>query len=418
MQRREAIRKGNSLCKNEEGDIFSPMIPRKKPGKPIKKVFEKEPVDSLQQQFDNEARHDGFAVGPVWHGSPDFVGDTFDMKYLGRLSGISRGGINFTKDKARAEAYRDAIFSDNEQTVIDDAVQMVNDARRETELTKDQQECLAKETGWDWEAMWFGGRFVDDWEDFKSMLTDELAPWFKKHGKTQLADAMVNASQLENREQKPKLRRAFLKNPRIEIQNRTGEAVYIVDDVSQIREVPEMQYSIEDPEFKEWFGNSKVVDEQGKPLKVYHLERPVIDCFKIPSFFTSEKSGAEWYKYDRGDEDGVITEAYLCFENPFFIDRKESAMAFIDLARRAGVEITLSEDEHGWTFEAPEIRQHSPYEGHNINDLVYIPAVRGQLFDEGYDGIVASDVLENTEIDIYIAIAPGMIRALPSTSRW
>ena len=44
-------------------------------------------------------------------------------------------------------------------------------------------------------------------------------------------------------------------------------------DNPEIVQLAEDAYSVmgtESPWFKEWFGNSKVVDEAGKPLKVYH----------------------------------------------------------------------------------------------------------------------------------------------------
>lgn len=369
------------------------------------------PHNIKQEEMDAQAIREGFTVGPVWHGSPDFVGEVFDMKYLGRLSGVSRGGINFTSDKARAVTYRDAVFSDNEQTVIDDAVQMVNDVIKETILTEAEQDKLQEETGYEWETLWFSGRNVDDWSDFQGHL-QELSAWFRQNGKETLANAMKKASGLEIREQQPKLIRAFLKDPRLEVQNRTGEVVYVVDDPSQIKEVPELKYSVEDSDFKEWFANSKVVDKNGDPLIVFHgTTVQKIDKFNIPAFFTDDKGGAEYFLYD--EPDGIIVEAYLSFQNPFYAcHSREESMAFIDLARRAGVEITIEEDEYGFSFEAPDIAMHSPYDGTNINHLVYIPAVREQLLKEGYDSLITSDVLENTEIETYIAISLKQIRVI------
>lgn len=394
-----------------EDAIFSPMFSKEGSHKTGKAVAKEKPVGILQEELDNQAQSEGFTVGPVWHGSPDFVGDQFDRKYLGRLSGISRGGINFTKDKARAEAYREAVFSDNEQTVIDDAVQMVNDAIKETSLTEAERAKLREETGYEWETFWFSGRNVDEWEDFRAHL-QELSVWFHQVGKERLAAAMQEASGLEAREQRSRLIRAFLKNPRIEIQNRTGEVVYVVDDPSQVMEVPELEYSIGDAEFMQWFGNSRVVDEQGNPLKVFHgTTVKGIDRFNIPAFFTDSKNGAEYFLYD--EPGGTVVEAYLSFKSPFYAcHSREESMAFIGLARRAGVEITMTEGEYGWLFESPDIRKHSPYDGTNVNHLVYVPAVREQLTKEGYDSVITSDVLENTEIETYVALASEQIRVV------
>ncbi|HOD75443.1 MAG TPA: hypothetical protein PKJ17_05415 [Syntrophorhabdaceae bacterium] len=200
-----------------------------------------------------------------------------------------------------------------------------------------------------------------------------------------------------------------MKDPRIEIQSRTGEVVYIVDDPGQIKEVPELEYSVENPSFKEWFANSKVVDQQGNPLKVFHgTTVKSIDTFHIPAFFTDDRNGAEYFLYD--EPGASIVEAYLSFQNPFYAcHSREESMAFIGLARRAGVEIALTESEYGWLFEAPDIEKFSPYDGTNLNHLIYIPAVREQLTKEGYDSLITSDVLENGEIETYVALSSSQI---------
>lgn len=52
----------------------------------------------------------------------------------------------------------------------------------------------------------------------------------------------------------------------------------------------------ESPEFKAWFGNSKVVNEDGSPKVVYHgTERGRFTVFQTPSFFTEEKAEAIGY---------------------------------------------------------------------------------------------------------------------------
>ena len=88
----------------------------------------------------------------------------------------------------------------------------------------------------------------------------------------------------------------------------------------------------ETPEFKEWFGDSKVVDAEGKPLVVYHgsVNRDVneFDTSRITTrsakgdtpgtYFTDSPNTA--YNYTRllGSKDprGSVTSAYLTIENP------------------------------------------------------------------------------------------------------
>jgi len=84
---------------------------------------------------------------------------------------------------------------------------------------------------------------------------------------------------------------------------------------------------IDSPYFKKWFGKSKVVDENGEPLVVYHgtpgkLEGNFFDPNKLGEghdvegagfYFTNDRSEASRYK--RG-EDGVVYETYLSLKNP------------------------------------------------------------------------------------------------------
>lgn len=88
--------------------------------------------------------------------------------------------------------------------------------------------------------------------------------------------------------------------------------------------------------FKKWFGNSKVVDANGKPLVVYHGTKSEIDQFDIKKFGTSDeglagkgfyftynpdeaKSYAESEMYGKGDNPNVVA-AYVSVQNPLVID--------------------------------------------------------------------------------------------------
>jgi len=54
---------------------------------------------------------------------------------------------------------------------------------------------------------------------------------------------------------------------------------------------------INSPEFKKWFGNSGVVDEQGRPLVVYHgTPNAIFEEFRTPAYFTPNKEYAEKYQ--------------------------------------------------------------------------------------------------------------------------
>ena len=173
-----------------------------------------------------------------------------------------------------------------------------------------------------------------------------------------------------------------------------------------------MKHSVNDAEFNQWFGDSRVVDSKGDPLRVFHgTTETRIDRFNIPAFFTDSRVGAEYFLFD--EPDGIVIKAFLSFQNPFYAcHSREESMAFIDLARHAGIKVEVDEDEYGFSFEAPMIEEYSQHDGTNINNLVYIPAMREQLIKEGYDSVITSDVLENAEIETYIALFPEQIRVI------
>jgi hypothetical protein len=89
---------------------------------------------------------------------------------------------------------------------------------------------------------------------------------------------------------------------------------------------------IDSPYFKKWFGKSKVVDDNGEPLVVYHGSiEPNVQSFDLRKaveveggiFFSDDIGVADQYTYERAYGDiisdeplGDVTEAYLSFKNP------------------------------------------------------------------------------------------------------
>ena len=75
------------------------------------------------------------------------------------------------------------------------------------------------------------------------------------------------------------------------------------------------------PAFKRWFGASKVVDEQGQPLVVYHGTGSKFEAFNHwrPNFFSTEKAYAEMYA-DKGTtakKKGFVLAVFLRMVRPF-----------------------------------------------------------------------------------------------------
>lgn len=86
--------------------------------------------------------------------------------------------------------------------------------------------------------------------------------------------------------------------------------------------LPRIQFSIDSPAFKKWFGDSKVVDKNGKPLVVYHGTRGVFDAFDMSraedlpqggAYFTNKRTIAETY----GGDQRKVMEVYLSIKRPY-----------------------------------------------------------------------------------------------------
>lgn len=90
---------------------------------------------------------------------------------------------------------------------------------------------------------------------------------------------------------------------------------------------------VESEAFKRWFGNSKVVDTDGKPLVVYHGTNATFNAFdpsKVGSaygvdeqgfYFTSSRSEAEkWAEKAPKSTSPRVVPAYLSLQNPWEID--------------------------------------------------------------------------------------------------
>lgn len=78
------------------------------------------------------------------------------------------------------------------------------------------------------------------------------------------------------------------------------------------------------PEFKAWFGDSKGVDAEGKPLVVYHGTNADFDTFAPDTgWFTDSPAEAEVYgRADKGSTS--IIPAYIKIQKPKYIDGRKS----------------------------------------------------------------------------------------------
>jgi hypothetical protein len=105
------------------------------------------------------------------------------------------------------------------------------------------------------------------------------------------------------------------------------------------------RYSVGSPEFRKWFGASKVVDEQGRPLVVYHGTGAVFDAFdrakqgtsfdydalNVPEdgfWFANDAARSSWYagvSAKRHDGSANVMPVYLSMQKPFVYSAEDYA---------------------------------------------------------------------------------------------
>ena len=145
--------------------------------------------------------------------------------------------------------------------------------------------------------------------------------------------------------------------------------------------------------FKRWFGDSKVVDAQGKPLVVYHGTERDFDGFKVGSalgwgrgiYFTDNQE----YTREFGDR---TVAAYVKIENPWrggIPDGIESTNAWRAIADR-------------WDYFEDAWQEDSGFVGDVLREL-------------GYDGVIAKDSNDVDGLEV-VAFRPTQIKSATGNS--
>lgn len=140
------------------------------------------------------------------------------------------------------------------------------------------------------------------------------------------------------------------------------------------------------PEFKSWFGESKVADEDGAPLVVYHgTKTPTFETFDEKKagkgagkqaagagfYFTNLNEAANLYTKDArtGDEKGAVMPVFLSLQNPFYSE--------------------------SWPLEQGATKKEAK-------------AFTAKLKAEGYDGVIIS---HGAGVKEYVAFSPEQIKS-------
>lgn len=188
----------------------------------------------------------------------------------------------------------------------------------------------------------------------------------------------------------------------------------------------------ETPEFQNWFGESKVLDDTGNPLVMYHGTKKtengeaftIFDTYSSQyglfgqgSYFTADPSVASSYtKKGKGDAPTVYP-VYLSIKNPIDMDAKANP----DLWKRYFPD---AEDLHdgGETNESWFRAVEEFYEQERVPDYEAAEAIQGGLMEMGYDGIthIGGGRASQSEVRhrVYIAFDPEQVKSVFNKGTW
>lgn len=183
------------------------------------------------------------------------------------------------------------------------------------------------------------------------------------------------------------------------------------------------------PEFKRWFGDSKVVDDQGKPLVVYHgtpsaagedfafdPEKKGITTFiGIPVdtqrhgfFFAEDKSFADSFaNQELGKGSGTTLPVYLSIQNPLIMPAEGLSNADLEKLSEQGV-------DRGWLLNHAGDPNSTWEQFDDENGAFFSSAIRSA----GYDGVKMQEVDPDTGAvkDVWIAFSPTQIKSAVSNT--
>lgn len=196
---------------------------------------------------------------------------------------------------------------------------------------------------------------------------------------------------------------------------------------------------VRDANFKKWFGDSKVVDESGKPLVVYHGTADNITEFKKTELgrTTGSPSALKGFFFTK---DKIVAEGYADYARPKQIDelkRKQEHLEriaqktrnnddweryYYAYAKYEKEEIKYGDARTGNVVSA-YIKIENPliydfkgkkYREESYSDLIEKAKKEGNdglILKNTYDGTTEKDSWRNPKTDIYIAFSPNQIKS-------
>ena len=300
---------------------------------PVKDVHM--PVEAFESYFqsknlDPAAEAQKFGFGPEFTEAKQtgadvkvplskFVANLVDTEhYQGLANDIkySPEALTFNESKAEAKLQEKALKLVNSEAAVEES-------KSEAELTSDE---LA----------------VRQAREIKAQLKQELmsneqslyAPAQAEASAAQFAAFIYTAAQRSGQTPMDLFNR-YVKGKLLDSKQETGSQVL----AAQGQVLNQSASKTDSPEFKNWFQSSKVVDESGAPLVVYHGTDQKIEAFKHKRsadgfYFTSNKNLARDYAKDSESNavfagtKATVYPTYLSMQNPLVVDGSDGSFDF------------------------------------------------------------------------------------------
>jgi len=174
------------------------------------------------------------------------------------------------------------------------------------------------------------------------------------------------------------------------------------------------------PEFKKWFGNSKIVDADGKPLVVYHGTGADIEKFEkrntgagsrespIGYWFTENPTAASSFADFAARGAGAnVVPVYISMQNPLYVKSYDEIKDIIDDVTKFS--------RPNYTMAGRNIRM--------IQDKIDYDLAVKKLKKKGYDGIVLENTLVDspdgkTRINQYVVFDKPQAKSINNRGTW
>ena len=192
----------------------------------------------------------------------------------------------------------------------------------------------------------------------------------------------------------------------------------VIQDISGAEVVIPKAPKVETKAFKNWFGESKVVDDKNKPVVVYHARRGDFESFDpmrsegksagTGTFFSSSPDVAA--TYNTSSEHNMVP-AYLSLKKPFIVDfgganwNRAGSNAIVELPDGSEDDLlsyfNAGMDEMVSTDDVARLAREQGYDGVIIKNVV----------DHGPAGRFATKEAENPST-IYVAFQPEQVKSV------